>query len=532
MIYGTMIQNGKEIRVSAAEGETLRSVLLRAGAYVSSPCGGNGTCGKCRVRASGMLVGEGDGETWLACRTKVIGTFTVEAGTPHALGAQTAYQSVPYTVSPAVRSQRTATEARFYLGDTVISTDRPDARNLGLAVDIGTTTAAVYLCDMDRGTVIGSRGFANPQRVWGADVISRVDKIMKDPAALAAQQKCIIDAINEAARALLPEGTAMGEIRAAVFCGNTVMQHIAAGLDPSGIAVAPFTPKTLFGEWYDAGAIGLEAAAGARIYFAPCVASYVGGDILCGVIATGLDHTEKNVIYLDIGTNGEIGLATKDGLRFCSAAAGPAFEGAHIACGMPGMAGAVSAICREGETIRFETVGGGEPVGICGSGILDGVAVMLDAGLLDETGCIDEDADSLYILEDEEGDACFSLHEHVYLTGRDIREVQLAKAAIAAGIRTLLHEASLEAREIDALVLAGGFGAHIRPESACRIGLIPEIPPDKIVSVGNTAGAGAVMLLLGREPREVAERILARSQYTELSLNAFFMEAYIEEMEF
>ncbi len=529
MIYGTIIRNQTKTVISAVEGETLLSALSRAGFAVHSPCGGNGTCGKCRVKASGALSGKREGDAYFACKTTVEGDFTVfiEEDT---LRAQTSYRSVAYTPFPAVRAERTEEKASFYIDGELIAEDAPDARNLGLAVDIGTTTAAVYLCDLDAGRVLGSRGFTNPQRAWGADVISRIDKIMKNKDVLREQQTRILSAINEEVGVLLDAvGASCRELRAAVFCGNTVMQHIAAGLDPSGIAVAPFVPKTLFGEWYDASRVGLLASDGAKIYFAPCVASYVGGDITCGVIAAGLDQTDKNVLYLDIGTNGEIGLATPSGLYFCSAAAGPAFEGAHIECGMPGTSGAVSEIFTEGDQIRFHTINGEAPVGICGSGILDGVSVMLETGILDETGCMDEESDSPYLRENEE-DTVFFLADKVYLTGKDIREVQLAKAAIAAGIRTLLREAGLTLSEIDTLVLAGGFGSHIRPESARRVGLIPDLK--SVVSVGNTAGAGAVALLLGREPREAAKTILERSHYTELSLNSHFMEAYIEEMEF
>ena len=312
------------------------------------------------------------------------------------------------------------------------------------------------------------------------------------------------------------------------------MQHIAAGIDPSSIANAPFIAPTLFGDERKATDIGLLENPKAIVYFAPCFASYVGGDIACGMIATRLDRCEETALFVDIGTNGEIGLSTKNGLYFCSAAAGPALEGAHIECGMSGVSGAVSEISVLDGTIDYQTIGDSSPVGICGSGIIDAVAVMLETGLLDETGCIADESDDHPTLlgEDEEGDPVFQITENVYMTGKDIREVQLAKAAICAGIRTLLEEAGIDTDDVDKVVIAGGFGSHIRKESACRIGLIPPELLKKISFAGNTAGAGAVAILLSNEAKDQADRIREKATYLELSQNAKFMEQYIEEMMF
>ena len=531
MAKGFVRKNGKEIMISVNTRETLLATLRKAGCAINSPCGGNGTCGKCKVYAKGALSvlteeekkflrpDEISAGMRLACKTWIEGDFEVEL-TDTELFAETKFRSVSYTLSPMKKRDEIE-------------------KNFGLAVDIGTTTVAVYLCDMETGRVLGSHGFRNPQSSYGADVISRIDKIMKDRDALDQQKKLVTDAVFEAATRLSEKhGGSASDILAAVFCGNTVMQHIVAGIDPSSIANAPFIAPTLFGEYYDAEMLGFSFAKDARIYFAPCFASYVGGDIACGMIASGLDKVSENVLFIDIGTNGEIGLATPNGLYFCSAAAGPAFEGAHIECGMPGTTGAVSRIYVEDDAIRHETIGGGDAAGICGSGIIDACAVMLNTGLLDETGCImdaeDVDAFAEYLGEDDDGNPIFEIDKinHIYITGKDIREIQLAKAAIAAGVRTLLDKANLEISDISSVVLAGGFGSHIDPKSACRIGLIPRDLDGKVISVGNVAGAGAVAILLGKEPRESAKTICARSEYTELSCNSFFMEAYIEEMMF
>ncbi len=547
---GKIIQNGRERSVSAEMGETIMELLCREGAFVSSPCGGAGTCGKCKVNAEGKLSPLSDEEkrfltaaelragVRLACRTRIEGEFTVWF-TERELHGETRFREVSYETNPLVRALRDIKKTSFYIEDVLIGEDVPDAANLGLVVDIGTTTVACYLVDMEKGMIIGEKGFANPQSVYGADVISRIDKIMKDPHALGDQQKRMLSAVYDAAETLTSTiDCTASHIRAAVFCGNTVMEHIAAGINPSSIAVAPFTAPTLFGAWYDAENLGFSFAENCKIYFAPCFASYVGGDIACGIVASGLDKSEKNTLFIDIGTNGEIGLSTEKGLYFCSAAAGPALEGAHIRCGMSGTAGAISKLYVDDEMLRYETVGGVAPLGICGSGIIDACAVMLDVGLLDETGCIadaeDAEAFSDYLGEDWDGNTVFLLDgaREIYLCGKDIREIQLAKAAIAAGIRTLLHKAGLSPNAIDSVVLAGGFGSHINPESACRIGLIPREFRGKIRSVGNVAGAGAVMYLLSETARQSMTHIREKADYTELSGDRFFMEAYIDEMMF
>ena len=550
MIKGTVIIKGKKYAVEAEAGVTALSLFRAHGGSAYAPCGGRGTCGKCRMYVKGCvsapderersLLTERERESGLrlACMCRLLGDFEI-APTDADMRVQTASRGVSYTKEPMVQTERKD-------GKTVFTTvfgepyaEDEGARNLGLAVDIGTTTVAVYLCDMDSAEVIGVRGFRNPQSAYGADVISRMDKIMKEPEALGAQQRLVCSEIRGAAEALCHERSLDPlDIRAAVLCGNTVMQHIAAGIDPVSIAVAPFTAPTLFGDFYDARALGLLPNEKALVYFAPCFASYVGGDIACGMIATGLDACTERVLFVDIGTNGEIGLSTEKGLYFCSAAAGPAFEGAHIACGMAGVSGAVGKVFVRDGRIGYETVDGAPAVGICGSGIVDAVAVMLDTGLLDETGLIteaDEAGDFAdYIGQDGDGDPVFLLdrEKNIYICAKDIREIQLAKAAVCAGVRTLLHTAGVDSESISRVVIAGGFGSHLRAESIRRIGLLPPIGVEKYEFAGNAAGAGAVAILLGREPREAAHTVCAKSTYTELSQSAYFMEKYIDEMMF
>ncbi|MBQ2988641.1 MAG: DUF4445 domain-containing protein [Clostridia bacterium] len=550
MIEGIIRIKGKRHFVQAQKGVTALSLFRETGGAIYAPCGGNGTCGKCRMYIKGDVSEPDERERSflsprelesgirLACMCRLLGDFEI-VPMDEAMRIQTSSKCVSYTPSPILRTKRTENETVFYRDRAEFCRASADAGNLGLAVDLGTTTVAAYLCDMDSGEILSARGFKNPQSAYGADVISRMDKIMKDESLLAVQQKLVCSAIREAAQAMCEEKSVeILNVRAAVICGNTVMQHVAAGINPVSISVAPFTAPTLFGEEYDAHALGLLPNEKAIAYFAPCFASYVGGDIACGMIATGLDVCRERVLFVDVGTNGEIGLSTEKGLYFCSAAAGPAFEGAHIACGMAGISGAISKVSvRDGE-ITYETVDGAPAVGICGSGIVDAVAVMLDTGLLDETGLIAESDEAgtfaSYIGEDEDGNPVFFLDKkrNIYICAKDIREIQLAKAAVCAGALTLLHESGIDAQSVSRVVIAGGFGSHLRAESVRRIGLLPPIAVEKYEFVGNAAGAGAVAVLLGEEPRASTGTICEKSEYTELSKSSYFMEKYIEEMMF
>ncbi len=550
-ITGIIYTNDKKI-FAETEAGTLASVLLQK-YHISfyAPCGGNGTCGKCRIRIRGEIsapderelafLSEEDRENGirLACMCRLIGSFEIMP-TEMNMQIQLRSKTVSYTHSPMLQAVGEENETVFFCDGTERFRETDVKNHLGLAVDIGTTTVAMYLCDLENGKMLSSKGIKNPQSIYGADVISRMDKIMKDENLLSVQQKMICGAIHESVRSMCEEnGLRERDVRAAVICGNTVMQHIAAGINPVSIGVAPFRAPTLFGEEYNANALGLLSNPNAIAYFAPCFASYVGGDIACGMIAAGLDQCKERVLFVDIGTNGEIGLSTENGLYFCSAAAGPAFEGAHIACGMPGIPGAVGKIFIRDGKIGYETVGRSPAVGICGSGVIDAVAVMLRAGLLDETGLIaekDETAEefSSYIEEDEDGNPVFMIDKdkNIFICGADIREIQLAKAAVCAGADTLLHQAGICAESLDRVVIAGGFGSHLRAESLCRIGMLPIRDVKKFEFVGNAAGMGAVAVLLGKEPREAAGTVCEKSEYTELSGSKYFMEKYIDEMMF
>jgi len=494
----------------------MHELLLESGIKFDFPCGGKKTCGKCRIKIiSGLeFISEPD-ETEkkflsdkeirqnirYACMCEVFGDVVIELNPENKIEVQTSG-----------------------LNSAGIIPDRFEnfgAENVyGAAVDIGTTTVAVYLYDMITGNCLGIATEENPQRAYGADVITRINYTIENKDGLENLKNLILSLVFKLIKNLCEENNiSQNDVYNVVLTGNTVMQHIAMGLPPKTIAFAPFTPVSLFGFDVTAKETGITGInENAVIYFPPAFASYVGGDIATGIIASDTDLSDKLRIFLDIGTNGEIGLGDKNSLVFCATAAGPAFEGAHIKFGMAGTKGAINKIyLGESNNIIYETIGGIEPKGICGSGIIDAVAVMLELEALGETGRINED---FYITPD------------IYITQNDVTEIQLAKASICAGIITLLHYTGKSIADIDELVLAGGFGAHINKKSACRIGLIPKELEDKIIVAGNTAGMGAAAVLLDSSAVERINKVAGNSKYIELSGDDFFEDEYVEQMMF
>ena len=499
-----VIHNGKQISVPAREGESILAALQQAGLRApEAPCGGNGTCKKCIV----MI----DGQEVLACRTAVTGDSTVVIPEQNA-GAVIAAQGV--------------------------SVDFPltAAEGLGAAVDIGTTTVVAHLYDLKTGALLGTQSGVNSQRAFGADVISRIQYANQETDGLQQLGDAIRSQLNGYLQRLCADaGCSMEELTVVTVAANTVMEHIYAGLSPATIAVAPFTPLSLFGEWEAGDKFGLPAHT--RVYLAPAVAGYVGGDITAGILSSGACRAEKPVLFLDIGTNGEMALGSAaEGFLCCATAAGPAFEGAVISQGMSATRGAISAVERTQDGLKLTVLGDVEAIGICGSGLVDALAVMLELGAVDETGRLlpdDEAPDQAlpYLDEDDEG-VLFRLTDTVAITAADVRQMQLAKAAIAAGICTLLEEVGLDEDDVDCLYLAGGFGNYIRKESAAAIGLLPASMLERIVPVGNSAGQGAAAILLSKQARNGLEELPACCRYIELSGHKGFNDNYIDCMMF
>ncbi len=390
---------------------------------------------------------------------------------------------------------------------------------LGIAFDIGTTTLVGYLLDLERGRELDILIELNPQSQYGRDVISRITHAIKLEKGLNILRNLILSSLEEIIRKLcLKNNLSPLDIYAISIAGNPTMIHILLGINPEYIAISPYTPVISSEMIFDSKDLDFDISPFAKIYILPNISGYVGGDIVAGILATGLWKEEGNILFVDIGTNGEIVLKTNKGIFSCSTAAGPAFEGGHITHGMIAMEGAINHVFLEGREVKFSTIGNKREEGICGSGLIDAIRVMLDLEIIDETGRF------------KKGDF-FSLGD-IIITQRDIRELQLAKSAIRSGIEILLREAGINYKDIAKVYLAGALGNYIDKDSALRIGILPIVDPEKIIFVGNSAGRGAELVLLNKEYMGLAEKISKEVIYIELSGRKDFQDYFVEFMYF
>ena len=594
--------NGDTIQAQADPDTRLLDVLRRFPIGFPAPCGGHGNCGGCQVALQ-------DAGTVLACRTTV-GEASSLAGHPDRLVlvlpdtviAQIMTDAAGFQVEldplvaredvtlplPALSDQRTDAE-RFQdvTGHTltldalrrlprrmrehdgalscIVRRDTSETIDLiskdatgpyGVAVDIGTTTLAAYLFHLGTGKPLGHRSMINPQEAFGADVISRIGAASASRRDQATMRERICFAIRELASALAADAIRKGEdvqldeIHLYAAAGNTTMLHLLADVDPDAIARSPFIPAFTSMMVLPSSAIGLTTSSRSLCALLPSVSAYVGADIVCGIIACGMETDNgKNRLLIDIGTNGEIALAAGGRLIACSAAAGPAFEGANILFGMSAVTGAIDHVFIKDGELAYTWIGSasgpaiaGGPAGLCGSAILDTVRVLLEQGLISFTGrlddsrpgplgkrVIDNGGQQAFVIEDG---SVHPVKKTILFRQEDIREVQNAKAAIAAGIGTLLSAAGLRPEQVDEIYLAGGFGNYLDPESAIAIGLLPGAFAGRIRASGNTAGIGASMCLLSRKSLALAADVARRTEYVELSANPGFSDRYIDEMVF
>ena len=487
-----------DVACSTGERMLLSDALQRAGIPQDRPCGGRGKCGKCTVRVSGTLSPVTEAERRALTEEQLASGLRL-ACLAYALDTTMIYYNIQSSDMQGV--------TQGFLTDFSICPAH-SATGTGLAVDIGTTTVAAYLYDLTSGTLLGALCQKNPQRAHGADVISRVDHAMHG--GLDTLHREILDCIDNMSARLCASG-AHPAPTLRVITGNTAMLHLLTATDPSPLAAAPFAIRRDFGEWTD----------GDTTYLPRCISAFVGADITCALLSSGICRDEsRTVLLMDIGTNGEMALWHKGSLLCCSTAAGPALEGAGISCGAMAITGAISRVdVVDGEMV-YEMIGGtgARPVGLCGTGLIDAVAALLKLELLDETGYLEDDVDI-------GGSGCV-------LTGADIRQVQLAKSAIRAGLETLLHIAGIGYDELDELALAGGFGSYLHPESCADIGLIPRELLGKIRVLGNAAGSGASMILLSDKELTHSEQIASRAHTVDLSTSPVFMEKYVDYMYF
>ena len=421
-------------------------------------------------------------------------------------------------------------------GEEVIAVLPRDAQLLGVAIDIGTTKVAAYLVDLLDGTTVAKKGAMNPQVAFGEDVVSRIAFANKSVENRVELQSVLIEAINTLILSLCEETDVdQGGIVDAVVVGNTAMHHAFLKLPLKQLGESPYVPAVSDSLVVPALDIGLEIASGAKVYLPANIAGYVGADHIAVLVSLGIEHVDKPALVVDIGTNTEISLAIGDRLLSCSCASGPAFEGAHIHDGMRAAPGAIERVRMiEGE-LHVLTIGDVPPVGICGSGVLDSIAQMRRLDFLDRSGRFKEVEGGEGGLFSEDGFVLVPAeetgHGHDLVISRgDVNEIQLAKAAIRAGIEILLDEVGVDSEDLRTVIVAGAFGTYLDIASAIEIGLFPEIPLERFRQVGNAAGEGARQLLLSNKHRGRAEQIADRVEYIELTVHDRFTEEYLQRM--
>lgn len=603
------IPSGKELDLDA--GTNLLEAADQAGLYVEGDCAGKGTCGKCRVKIiEGDLEEPTDAELkhlsegelkqgWaLACQREIKGDCVVEiplqkdshSRKTSLKGGVEKYESEPVVEKIAVELTRPKVgdqiadlerlaktldrpdlvvkprelahlptllrKNKFQItaalsGNRVLALEAGDTTNdlYGVAFDIGTTTIVGSMLNLNNAEVVAVSAATNPQNIYGADVISRINHVTAVKNGLKQLQDRVIGAINEIILNLVRQtGVAPERIYEVVAVGNTTMSHLFMGVDPTYLAPAPFIPVYSRALDVEAAALKIKINPAARVIFLPNIAGYVGSDTVGAILAADLDLPGDNCAIVDIGTNGELVLRAHNKLIACSTAAGPAFEGAEIKQGMRAAAGAIEIVTYEDGRIKLGVIDDAPACGICGSGLIDSASALLDAGLVEPSGrFIDpqENQDKVpaellqglrkgkggyeYVLVPKEDSGT---GEDIILTQGDLRELQLAKGAINAGLMILLKEAGISPGELDRVLLAGAFGNYVRKESALGIGLLPQLPPEKITAIGNAAGDGAKMALASASARHRAAGFSETVEYIELSTRLDFQEIFVEALPF
>ncbi len=607
--------NDRPVRVPL--GVTLFDAASWNGIAIDSTCGGHGTCKKCRVRfkADAPLPTSLDlraytpqeiKDGWrLACRTPALSDADVEVpplttrpkaalvgvgrqvilrpavskrylelaepsladqvtDLERVLGALTdldpvADLAVLRTLGTTLRQSDFKVTA-VVADETLIAVEPGDTteRAFGLAFDLGTTTVVATLLDLTAGTPVAVESMLNKQQPFGADVIARISATMLDPAARDKLRQLAQETLAELSAAVCAAGGVRpAEVYEVALAGNATMVHLVLGIDPEPLGVAPFILSARLLPEVRARDLGVPAHPQARAVVFPAFGAYVGGDITAGLLASGMDRDPRVRLFIDIGTNCEIVLGGRDWLLATAAPAGPAFEGASIRCGMRAADGAIEAVAvTEDGDLKLTVIGDTDPKGLCGSGLVDAVAALADAGIIDESGRFAQDRSGALPYKQRSmtrlvawptaspwsaRNASSSSHwsaeirdpaSSVYLSQRDIRELQFAKAAIATGWRILLEEANLEIEDIKQVLLAGSFGSYLNAKSAIRIGLVPDVGTRRIIAAGNVAGEGAKMALLSVRDRAAALALLEEVNYVELSDRPDFNDRFIATLGF
>ena len=598
-----LLFNERAVRVPY--GVTLFDAASWNGIAIDSTCGGHGTCKKCRVKIAdnaptptsldirAYTAGELRDGWRLACRTIATRDTTVEVPPlttrPKAATVGVGRQVIlrpavqkrylelaepdladqasdlervlaqlddlePRAELPVLRTLGRTLRAADYkvtavvVDDVLIAVEPGDTtgRRFGIAFDLGTTTVVATLLDLGTGAPAAVAATLNKQQPFGADVITRISATMMDPGALDKLQALAQETLAELAVAVCAEaGVEPHEVYEVALAGNATMTHLVLGIDPEPLGMAPFIMATRLFPEVLAADLGLPVHPRARAVMFPAFGAYVGGDINAGLLASGMDRDARVRLFVDIGTNCEIVLGNRDWLLATAAPAGPAFEGAAIRCGMRAADGAIEVVTMTPDELTMKVIGDAEPLGLCGSGLVDAVTGLVRLGLLDSSGRLVAEEQARVLAPGLAGrltsigkERVFVLHwrgaaeDSIYLSQRDVRELQFAKAAIATGWHILLEEAGLTQADVKQVLLAGSFGSYLSPAAAIRIGLVPKVPVQRVVPAGNVAGEGAKMALLSLRERAGGLALLEEVRYVELSDRADFNDRFVEQLNF
>jgi len=437
------------------------------------------------------------------------------------------------TISDQLRSWKWKSQAVIRNGE-VIAILPAKSRRLGLAIDLGTTKVAGYLVDLGGGRTLAAKGIMNPQISYGEDIISRITTIVHSPNNATALQKLAVGAVNELCADLCAEaGAKPEEIVEAVVVGNTAMHHVFLRLPVKQLAISPFVPAISQALEVRAGELGLNIAPGAYIHLLPNIAGFVGADHVAMLLATDAWQAKQTTVALDIGTNTEVSLIYRGKIATTSCASGPAFEGGHIKYGMRAATGAIERLRIDDDIVQYQTIDGALPVGICGSGILDALAQLYLAKIIDEGGRIIDNRPRVRTYKGQHEFILVSKEERkgkpaITITQTDIRELQLAKAAIRTGIQILLETSGCAEDDIKQVIIAGAFGTYIDISSAVTIGMLPPLPLNRFRQVGNAAGTGARLALISLKSRAKAQAVASRVSYIELASSPSFQPTFIQ----
>jgi uncharacterized 2Fe-2S/4Fe-4S cluster protein (DUF4445 family) len=437
------------------------------------------------------------------------------------------------TMSGQLRSWKWKGQAAVRNGE-VIAILPSKSRQLGLAIDLGTTKVAGYLVDISDGRTLATKGIMNPQISYGEDIISRISAAVHSPTDAAALQKLAVDAVNGLCTDLCGEtGAKPEEILEAVVVGNTAMHHLFLRLPVKQLARSPFVPAISRALGVKARELGLDIAPGAYVHLLPNIAGFVGADHVSMLLATDAWQAKETTVALDIGTNTEVSLIYKGQIVSASCASGPAFEGGHITYGMRATTGAIERLRIDGDRIQYQTIDGAPPIGICGSGILDALAQLYAATIIDEGGRIIDSRPHVRAYKGQREFLLVSKEERkgkpaITITQHDVRELQLAKAAIRTGIQILLETSGCAEDDIKQVIIAGAFGTYIDISSAVAIGMLPPLPLNRFRQVGNAAGMGAKLALISLGSRARTETIASRVSYIELASTPSFQPTFMQ----